>query len=221
MKESILSWKNIDNLEDFQITYLLYQEGKNISQISRIRNMEVDDINRDIIKYKQILNQINYNDKTIIEILLEADKNSRIDILNSLNENELIDAKKLLYKRISVEKNVDDFMILLWICGELKDFRLLDIVHTCSKHPHGGVRRMAYSAMGKIGSDKSIDYLHKGLIDAKPQVRQYCAKSLCKIGNKITLKKLKNLINNPNEKEYVKRAFLEAIDILENIKNKN
>ncbi|WFD09307.1 HEAT repeat domain-containing protein [Tepidibacter hydrothermalis] len=217
----VLSWENIDQLEDFKITYLLYQEGKNIEQISKIRNMKIDDVNRDIIKYKQFLNHIRNNNKTIIDILLEEDKDSRIDIINSLNENELNNVKKLLYKRILVEKNVEDFMILLWICGELKDCRLLDIVHTYSKHPHGGVRRMAYSAMGKLGSDKSIDYLHKGLIDAKPQVRQYAAKSLCKIGNEVTLKKLKNLINNPNEKEYVKRAFLEAIDILENIKNKN
>ncbi|MEJ8553841.1 helix-turn-helix domain-containing protein [Tepidibacter sp. Z1-5] len=212
----MLSWECIDSLENFEITYLLYQEGKNINQISRIRNMKIDDVNRDIIKYKQMLNQIKQNNKTIIDILLEEDKNSRIDIIKSLDENELNNLKKLLYKRILIEKNVDDFMILLWICGELKDCRLLDIVHTCSKHPHGGVRRMAYSAMGKLGSDKSIDYLHKGLIDAKPQVRQYSAKSLCKIGNETTLKKLKNLINNPNEKEYVKRAFLEAIDIIEN-----
>lgn len=216
----VLSWENIDRLEDFKITYLLYQEGKNINQISKIRNMKIEDVNRDIIKYKQYFNQIKHNNKTVIDILLEEDKNSRIDIINSLSENELNNVKKLLYKRILIEKNVEDFMILLWICGELKDCRLLDIVHTCSKHPHGGVRRMAYSAMGKLGSDKSIDYLHKGLIDAKPQVRQYAAKSLCKIGNEITLKKLRNLINNPNEKEYVKRAFLEAIDIIENTKNK-
>ncbi|WP_099187704.1 HEAT repeat domain-containing protein [Tepidibacter mesophilus] len=217
----MLSWDDIDSLEDFKITYLLYQEGKNINQISKIRNMKIDDVNKDIIKYKQILSQTKPNNKNIIEILLEEDKNSRIDIINSLNESELNNVKKLLYKRIIIEKNVDDLMILLWICGELKDCRLLDKVHICSKHPHGGVRRMAYSAMGKIGSDASINYLHKGLIDAKPQVRQYCAKSLCKIGNEITLKKLKNLINNPNEKEYVKRAFLEAIDIIGNMKNKN
>jgi HEAT repeat protein len=214
----VLSWENIDSLEDFKITYLLYKEGKNINQISKIRNMKIDDVNRDIIKYKQLLNQNKHKNKTIIDILLEEDKDSRTSIINSLNENELNNVKKLIYKRVLIEKNVDDLMILLWICGELKDSRLLDIVHKYSKHPHGGVRRMSYSAMGKIGSDKSIDYLHKGIIDAKPQVRQYAAKSLCKIGNKTTLKKLKNLINNPNEKEYVKRAFLEAIDILEKMK---
>lgn len=214
----MLSWENIDSLEDFKITYLLYKEGKNINQISKIRNMKIDDVNRDIIKYKQLLNQTKHKNKTIIDILLEEDKDSRTNIINSLNENELNNAKKLIYKRILIEKNVDDLMILIWICGELKDCRLLDIVHKYSKHPHGGVRRMSYSAMGKIGSDKSVDYLHKGIIDAKPQVRQYAAKSLCKIGNETTLKKLKNLINNPNEKEYVRRAFLEAIDILENMK---
>ncbi len=34
-----INWENIDNLEDYFITYLLYKESKTVSQISKIRNI--------------------------------------------------------------------------------------------------------------------------------------------------------------------------------------
>ena len=45
---------------------------------------------------------------------------------------------------------------------------------------------------------------------------QYCAKALAKIGNKNSLKMLKQLRNKKHfEKEYVLRAYEEAINTLE------
>jgi HEAT repeat protein len=212
----LLSWENIDNLEDFFITYLLYKEGKDIIQISKIRNVSIDQVNRDIIKAKENLKKYTKKDKkNIVHKLLEMDKEQRINYISSLEKESLTDLKKKLYKRILQEKNAEDLMILLWIAGEFKDDRFLNIIHSISNHPHGGVRRMAYSAMGKINSSESIDFLHKGLIDSKPQVRQYSAKALMKLGNETSLRKLKNLITNPREKQYVKRAFLEAIKSIE------
>lgn len=211
-----ISWNNIDNLEDYFITYLLYKEGKNVPQISKIRNISIENINRDLIKSKEILKTYHKKEeKDIIYKVLEMDKESRINYINFLTEQELIDLKKNLYKRILKEKNAEDLMVLIWTAGELKDTRFLKAIHYISDHPHGGVRRMSYSAMGKIGSVESIDFLHRGLIDSKPQVRQYASKSLAKIGNEISLKKLRNLVQNPNEKDYVKRAFLETIQSIE------
>ncbi|OPJ56738.1 HEAT repeat domain-containing protein [Alkalithermobacter paradoxus] len=204
-------WQNIEKLKDYQITYLLYKEGKNTSQISKIRNISVEEVNRHLICAKQEIKQIPKIEKDIITKFLEMDKESRINAINSLTNGESEILKKNLYKRIIKEDNAEDLMVLVWMCGELKDIRLLELVHLNSKHPHGGVRRMAYSAMGKIQSVESIRFLEKGLLDIKPQVRQYAAKSLSKIGDKESIRKLENLIKNPKEKEYVKRAFLDAI----------
>lgn len=211
-----ISWDNIDSLEDYFITYLLYKEGRDVPQISKIRNISIENVNRDLIKSKEILKAYpKKEEKDIIYKVLEMDKENRINYINSLNEDELIELKKCLYKRILKEKNAEDLMVLVWTAGELKDSRFLKVIHYISDHPHGGVRRMSYSAMGKIGSIESIDFLHRGLIDSKPQVRQYASKSLAKIGNEVSLKKLKNLIQNPNEKDYVKRAYLETIRYIE------
>jgi hypothetical protein len=38
-----ISWDNIENLSDSEVTYLLYQEGKSIKSIARIRKMDRED----------------------------------------------------------------------------------------------------------------------------------------------------------------------------------
>ncbi len=47
-----ISWDNIENLEEHFITYLLYKESKTVSQISKIRNIEIQEINEQLIKAK-------------------------------------------------------------------------------------------------------------------------------------------------------------------------
>lgn len=47
-----ISWDNIGNLEDHYITYLLYKESKTVSQISKIRNISVTEVNDQLIKAK-------------------------------------------------------------------------------------------------------------------------------------------------------------------------
>ncbi len=214
MEDLNIIWENIDHLENYFITYLLYQEGKNVPQISKIRNMSLEEVNKDLIRAKEKLKKYKKEEKDRIHHILELDKENRMKFIYSLERLDLEDFKKNIYKRILQEKNAEDLMVLIWTSGELKDNRFLKVIHMNANHPHGGVRRMAYSAMGKIGSIESLDFLHRGLLDVKPQVRQYAAKSLGRIGNEVSLKKLKNLIQNPKEKEYVKRAFLEAIEII-------
>ena len=47
-----ISWDNIDKLEDYFITYLLYKESKTVSQISKIRNYRFTEVNDQLIKAK-------------------------------------------------------------------------------------------------------------------------------------------------------------------------
>ena len=215
-----ISWDNIDKLEDHYITYLLYKESRTVSQISKIRNLSTSQVNDQLIKakleIKSMLKDKVELSKDVIDKFLVLNKNDRLKFMDSLNEERMLDFKRKLYKRIITEKNAEDLMILIWATGELKDDRFLALLHPLTSHRHSDVRRITYSALRKIESPSSREYLQRGLYDSNPQTRQFCAKALAKIGNKNSLKMLKQLRNKKNfEKEYVLRAYEEAISILE------
>ena len=215
-----ISWDNIDKLEDHYITYLLYKESRTVSQISKIRNLSTSQVNDQLIKakleIKSMLKDKVELSKDVIDKFLVLNKNDRLKFMDSLNEERMLDFKRKLYKRIITEKNAEDLMILIWATGELKDDRFLALLHPLTSHRHSDVRRITYSALRKIESPSSREYLQRGLYDSNPQTRQYCAKALAKIGNKNSLKMLIQLRNKKNfEKEYVLRAYEEAISILE------
>lgn len=215
-----ISWDNIDNLEDYFITYLLYKESKTVSQISKIRNIDISEVNDQLIKAKMdikamLKNQVELS-KDILDRFLELGKDDRVSFINELSDERLLDLKRKLYKRILVEKNAEDLMILIWTTGELKDDRFLKIIHPLTNHRHSDVRRITYSALRKIESSSSKDYFQKGLYDTNPQTRQYCAKALAKVGDEGSLRMLKRLRSKRgHEKEYVLRAYDDAINELE------
>ncbi|MGL5717965.1 MAG: HEAT repeat domain-containing protein [Paraclostridium sp.] len=215
-----ISWENIDNLEDYFITYLLYKESKTVSQISKIRNIDIGEVNDQLIKAKMdiksmVKNQVELS-KDVLDKFLELGKDDRIKFINELSEERLLELKRKLYKRILIEKNIEDLMILIWTTGELKDDRFLPIVHPFTNHRHSDVRRITYSALRKIESKYSREYFQRGLYDTNPQTRQYCAKALSKVGDTNSLKMIKRLRSRKvQEKEYVLRAYDEAINHLE------
>ena len=216
-----ISWDNIDNLEDYHITYLLYKESKTVSQISKIRNISSVEVNDQLIKakleIKAMLKDKVELSKDILDKFLGFNRTERLDFISNLQENKLIEFKRKVYKRIITERNVEDLMILIWATGEMKDDRFLKLLHQLTTHRHSDVRRITYSALRKIESPQSREYLQRGLYDTNPQTRQYCAKALAKIGNQNSLKMLKQLKNKKKfEKEYVLRAYEEAITSLEN-----
>ena len=217
-----ISWNNIDKLEDYFITYLLYKESKTVSQISKIRNMTTIEVKDQLIKAKLQIKSISKlekeSSKDLLDKYLEKDKSERLDFIYdlSLDEEKMIQFKRELYKKIRLEKNAEDLIILIWTTGELKEEKYLDLLHKLTTHRHSDVRRITYSAIRKIQSTKSRQCLEKGLYDSNPQTRQYCAKALAVVGNDNSLKILKKLfMRNKYEKEYVLRAYEEAIEILE------
>lgn len=215
-----INWDNIEQLEDYFITYLLYKESKTVSQISKIRNISTTQVNDHLIKakleIKAMLKVELESSKDILDKFLESNKEERIAFMESLNEESMVDFKRRLYKRILVERNAEDLMILIWATGELKDDRFLKLLHHLTNHRHSDVRRITYSALRKIESPKSREVLQRGLYDTNAQTRQYCAKALSKIGNETSLKMLRQLKNKKQfEKDYVLRAYDEAIDTLE------
>lgn len=215
-----ISWDNIDQLEDYFITYLLYKESKTVSQISKIRNISTTEVNDHLIRakleIKAMLKDELESSKDILDKFLELNKEKRIAFMDGLHEEKMIDFKRKLYKRILIERNAEDLMILIWATGELKDDRFLKLLHPLTSHRHSDVRRITYSALRKIESPKSREVLQRGLYDTNAQTRQYCAKALSKIGNETSLKMLRQLKNKKQfEKDYVLRAYDEAIDTLE------
>ena len=214
-----ISWSNIDNLDDYFITYLLYNESKTVSQISKIRNIPIADVNDHLIKAKLEIKSANKqkveSSKDILDKFLELGKDSRLEFIEelSLDEEKELNFKRELYKRILREQNADDLIVLIWATGEFRDERFLKILHPLTNHRHSDIRRITYSAIRKISSPKSKLVLEKGLYDQNPQTRQYCAKALAKVGDDKTVEILQRLIDRKkiNEKEYVIRAYNEAI----------
>ncbi|MBN9648437.1 MULTISPECIES: HEAT repeat domain-containing protein [Terrisporobacter] len=217
-----INWSNMDQLEDHFITYLLYKESKTVPQISKIRNISEIEVKDQLIKAKLEIKSMSKNkiesSKDILDKYLELDKSERLDFIEELglDEDRMLKFKRELYKRIRLEKNAEDLIILIWTTGELKEEKYLDLLHSLTMHRHSDVRRITYSAIRKIQSPKSRSCLEKGLYDSNPQTRQYCAKALSVVGNNNSLQILKKLLLKSNhEKEYVLRAYEEAIIALE------
>ena len=202
----------------FWFAFALNQKMRAAFKINRVK---IAEINEQLIKakleIKSMLKEKVELSKDIMDKFLVLNKDDRLKFMDSLNNEErILDFKRKLYKRIITEKNAEDLMILIWATGELKDDRFLALLHPLTGHRHSDVRRITYSAIRKIESPSSREYLQRGLYDSNPQTRQYCAKALAKIGNKNSLKMLKQLRNKKNfEKEYVLRAYEEAISMLE------
>lgn len=216
-------WNNIDKIEDYFITYLLYKESKTVSQISKIRNISTIEVKDQLIRAKLEIKSMSKveieSSKDILDKYLEMDKCERLEFIHdlSLDDEKMIKFKRELYKRIRIEKNAEDLIILIWTTGELKEEKYLDLLHRLTSHRHSDIRRITYSAIRKIQSPLSRQCLEKGLYDSNPQTRQYCAKALAIIGNNNSLKILQRLATQSNyEKEYVLRAYEEAIEAIEN-----
>lgn len=217
-------WRDIDKMEDYLISYNLYRQSLNISQIARIRNESVEKIRIDILNAKSIekrkrqIEESKCKNKNIdyVKLLLTSDKNNRLDIISKLNDTQLVDLKKDLYEKTIKENNVEDLMVLVWIIGELKDSFFLKILYPLVESKHSNLRRITYSAIGKIGNKSSKQIIEMGLYDNNPQIRQYCAKSLSKIGDLKTVEILENILKYKSgfEKEYVIRACKETISVI-------
>ncbi len=70
-------------------------------------------------------------------------------------------------------------------------------------HQDGNVRRLAASALGKLGDPRAVDPLLSLLAaETKPQVRQYAIKALGKLGDPRAQSRLEQIANNAQEEAY-------------------
>ncbi len=215
-------WDNIDEMSDSLISYNLFKEGKNIHQISKIRNMDEHTIKLQLFEIKKQLSYDIQNQGLIEEDLslnnyLSLSKLQRLEFIQQIknlkNEQEML---QIISDGLLNIDNIEDIMVLIWTIGELNLTNFKDKLKYFCSHPHGNIRRMAFSAMGKMRLEEFLPYLINGLKDKKPQVKQYAIIAFGKISNQENIDRLYNILNDKDEKEYIKRAAKQSIDLILN-----
>lgn len=208
-----VEWKDIDKMEDSEISYLLYMEGKDIRTISKIRNMEKTLVEKQIIeckiKYRAFEGVKNTAD--IAKRLMRYGRDERISVIGRLS----LDEKKQLeeYSRnMLFNCTRDECIFYIWLLGEFKSRESIASIITFLKCNDGNIKRICCSALGKIGTKESEDALINCLNDNKPQVKQYAIKALGKIKSLKALDILKKIAEDKNEKDYIVRAALGSIN---------
>lgn len=100
--------------------------------------------------------------------------------------------------------------------GESADANVLSELLELTRSPSARVRRIAASALGKLAgvveAPAAVGRLRPMLADTHPQVRQYAAKALGAYGtdSEAALPALRDMLRNPDEKDYVKRTVTTA-----------
>jgi len=88
-----------------------------------------------------------------------------------------------------------------WVLGEGKDPKNIPKLIEFTKSGNGNERRLAASALGKLSNTKpqiyeAIPHLIRLLLDEKPEIRQYSAKALGRIGSEVAIPHLKQRLND-------------------------
>ena len=166
-----------------------------------IRRLPKEEIQSHIIegkmKYKVI--EKASNPKELLDKLCKTPKNDKIYALNMLDEdikNKLIEFVRKNYVNLySKEKET-----ALWIIGELKAEEAMDVLIKGAVHKFVNVKRMALSAMSKIGSKKGEAAVLRALSDENPQVVAYAIKALTSISPDEHSDKIEDIRMNSNNK---------------------
>ena len=219
MKKGLVDvdWLCISKYSNEEISYFLFLEGKTMEAICKIRNLDNAIVQKHIIdgkiKYRFLVHS-NDTDE-LFKSIAKAGKEDKIYFLNSLeedNKNKLTQLIKTNY----VEMHPKDKEVAVWILGELKEKSCLNILIKASVHKFLNVRRMAVSAMGKMGDARAEGALLRALEDENPQVISYAIKSLGKIKSEKAITKIKYIYDN-TEKKYIIDAAERFLLLMEQI----
>jgi hypothetical protein len=202
-----VDWNCISKYSEEEISYFLFLEGKTMEAICKIRGLDNSIVQKHIIdgkiKYRFLVQS---NDTSeLFKSISKAGKEDKICFLNSLeehNKNKLTQLIKTSY----AEMLPKDKEAAVWIIGEIKDVSCIDILIKASVYKHVNVRRMAISAMGKIGDHRAEGALLRALSDENPQVVSYAVKSLGKIKSEKAIEKIKYIHDNTDKKYIIDAA---------------
>lgn len=208
-----LEWKDIDEISDAEITYLLYMEGKDIKTISKIRNMEKTIVEKHIIECKIKYRAFEgvHNTEDIAKKLMRYGRDERISIISKMSDEDKHELEKYARDMLFISKR-DECSFYIWLLGEFKSMESISPITTFLKCSDGNIKRICCSALGKIGSSASEEALISCLDDNKPQVKQYAIKALGKIKSNRSVPLLKKITVDKNERDYVVRAAINSIE---------
>ena len=212
-----IDWQCISKYSEEEISYFLFLEGKTMEAICKIRNLDNAIVQKHIIDGKikyRFLVQSNGTEE-LFKSIAKAGKEDKVHFLNSLddeNKNKLTGLIKTGY----AEMLPKDKEAAVWILGELKEASCLDILIKASVHKYINVRRMAVSAMGKMGDERAEGALLRALTDENPQVISYAIKSLGKIKSEKAITKIKYIYDN-TDKKYIIDAAQKFLLLMEQI----
>ena len=128
------------------------------------------------------------------------------------------DAKQVITRRSKTMNRANERKLAAraTALGKSADADAFDELYELTRSTSPLVRRLAASALGKLAGIVSpgpaVLALRPRLADSHPQVRQYSAKALGAFGSHAeeALDDLRDIFNNPTEKDYVKRTVLSA-----------
>ncbi len=120
-------------------------------------------------------------------------------------------------KRSETKDNLTQRIVAL---GEARDPQAVQEIVEALSHENGNVRRLAASALGKIGDQRAVEPLLDLLNrETKLQVRQYIIKALEKIGDVRAISALEKIATDTNEKSYTRTASRFALEKLYKLKS--
>ncbi len=213
-------WNFIENYSDEEISYFLNLEGKSLDAISKIRNIDRATVQKHIInckiKYRFLVKS--GSPAELFKSLMEAAKSERLLVLNGIDR---VNREKLIYFMITsyMDMGLKDKEAAIWIMGELRSKSCVDILIKATVNNHVNIRRMAISALGKIGDSRAERAIIRALEDKNPQVVSYAVKSLQKIRTGEADDKISVLFNS-TDKEYIKKACESYINQIESVEVK-
>ena len=207
-----IDWDTVEQYSEEEITYFLYLEEKSPEAICRIRNIDRLTFQKHIIEGKikyRFLAKANSTEE-FFRIITSAGKQDKLLVLNSLSK-EYKNNLAAYIKENYIEMSPKDKETAVWILGELKEGIFGDILIKASIHKSVSIRRMAVSAMGKLGDIKCETALIRALDDENSQVVLYAIKALSKLKSIKAKDKIERILQN-SEKDYLKNAAKEYLE---------
>lgn len=201
-----IQWDNIAELSSEEVSYYLYLEGKSAEAISVIRNISLETAKTHIIngKIKYGIIAKCKDIPQLFNMFLTSSKADKTGIVEYLDSNLKEELAKYISGRYA-DMLPKEKETAVWCLGELKSKSGYNVLVRASVHKFINIRRLAMSAMGKIGDIYFEDALINSLEDINPQVVLYSIKALSRLSSKKAYVKISNIHKN-GEKEYLREA---------------
>lgn len=199
-------WNFIENYTNEEISYFLTLEGKSVDAVAKIRNLDRGTVQKHIInckiKYRYLVKS-----KSPMELFMSLKDVPKAERLLVLNGLDTVNRERLIHYICTsyMDMELKDKEAAIWVMGEMRSSAFLDLLIKATVNNHVSIRRMAVSALGKLGDIKALRALMRALDDKNPQVVSYAVKSLQKLNCREADEKVR-LLYIRTDKAYIKKA---------------